>query len=190
MRPTGARALPIYQTTSFVFDNADHAATLFNLQTFGNVYSRISNPTVAALEERVAALEGGRAALAAATGHGRADARAPDAVRETATTSSRRARCTAARTRNSRSRSRSSASTTTFVDARRSAELPRTRFATNDEGAVRRNDRQSAAQRARHRGDRRHRARGRRAARRSTTRSRRRTCAGRSSTAPTSSCIR
>src|SRR5438552_16594159 len=65
---TGARALPIYQTTSFVFDSADHAASLLNLQTFGNVYSRISNPTVAALEERVAALEGGRAALAAATG--------------------------------------------------------------------------------------------------------------------------
>jgi O-acetylhomoserine (thiol)-lyase len=65
---TGARALPIYQTTSFVFDSADHAASLFNLQTFGNVYSRISNPTVAALEERVSALEGGRAALAAATG--------------------------------------------------------------------------------------------------------------------------
>jgi O-acetylhomoserine (thiol)-lyase len=65
---TGARALPIYQTTSFVFDSADHAASLFNLQTFGNVYSRISNPTVAALEERVAALEKGRAALAAATG--------------------------------------------------------------------------------------------------------------------------
>jgi O-acetylhomoserine (thiol)-lyase len=67
-RATGARALPIYQTTSFVFDSADHAASLFNLQTFGNVYSRISNPTVCALEERVAALEGGRAALAAATG--------------------------------------------------------------------------------------------------------------------------
>jgi O-acetylhomoserine (thiol)-lyase len=65
---TGARALPIYQTTSFVFDSADHAASLFNLQTFGNVYSRISNPTVCALEERVAALEGGRAGLAAATG--------------------------------------------------------------------------------------------------------------------------
>jgi O-acetylhomoserine (thiol)-lyase len=65
---TGARALPIYQTTSFVFDSADHAASLFNLQTFGNVYSRISNPTVAALEERVAALEGGRAAVASASG--------------------------------------------------------------------------------------------------------------------------
>ncbi|PZQ00223.1 MAG: bifunctional O-acetylhomoserine aminocarboxypropyltransferase/cysteine synthase [Variovorax paradoxus] len=65
---TGARALPIYQTTSFVFDSADHAAALFNLQTFGNVYSRLSNPTVAALEERVAALEGGRAAVASASG--------------------------------------------------------------------------------------------------------------------------
>ena len=52
---TGARALPIYQTSSFVFDSADHAAALFNLQTFGNVYSRLSNPTVAVLEERVAA---------------------------------------------------------------------------------------------------------------------------------------
>jgi O-acetylhomoserine (thiol)-lyase len=65
---TGARALPIYQTTSYVFDSADHAASLFNLQTFGNVYARISNPTVAALEERVAALEGGRAAVACASG--------------------------------------------------------------------------------------------------------------------------
>ena len=65
---TGARALPIYQTSSFVFDSADHAASLFNLQTFGNVYSRLSNPTVAALEERVAALEGGRAAVASASG--------------------------------------------------------------------------------------------------------------------------
>jgi O-acetylhomoserine (thiol)-lyase len=65
---TGARALPIYQTTSFVFDSVDHAASLFNLQTFGNVYSRLSNPTVAVLEERIAALEGGRAALASASG--------------------------------------------------------------------------------------------------------------------------
>ncbi|MEQ1880713.1 MAG: O-acetylhomoserine aminocarboxypropyltransferase/cysteine synthase family protein, partial [Burkholderiales bacterium] len=65
---TGARAVPIYQTTSFVFDSAEHAASLFNLQTFGNVYSRISNPTVAVFEERMAALEGGRAALAAASG--------------------------------------------------------------------------------------------------------------------------
>jgi O-acetylhomoserine (thiol)-lyase len=65
---TGARALPIYQTTSFVFDSAEHASSLFNLQTFGNVYSRISNPTVAAFEERVAAIEGARAGLATASG--------------------------------------------------------------------------------------------------------------------------
>ena len=65
---TGARALPIYQTSSYVFDSAEHAASLFNLQTFGNVYSRLSNPTVAVLEERVAALEGGRAAVASASG--------------------------------------------------------------------------------------------------------------------------
>src|SRR5262245_40373274 len=65
---TGARAAPIYQTTSFVFDSADHAASLFNLQTFGNVYSRISNPTVAVFEERMAALENARAALGCATG--------------------------------------------------------------------------------------------------------------------------
>jgi len=65
---TGARAAPIYQTTSFVFDSADHAASLFNLQTFGNVYSRISNPTVAMFEERMAAIENGRAALATSTG--------------------------------------------------------------------------------------------------------------------------
>ncbi|MFT4103912.1 MAG: O-acetylhomoserine aminocarboxypropyltransferase/cysteine synthase [Burkholderiaceae bacterium] len=65
---TGARAVPIHQSTSFVFDSADHAASLFNLQTFGNVYSRLSNPTVSVFEERVAALEGGRAAIAASSG--------------------------------------------------------------------------------------------------------------------------
>ena len=75
---TGARALPIYQTTSFVFDSADHAASLFNLQTFGNVYSRLSNPTVAALEERVAALEGGRAGAGLGERHGGRGDRAAD----------------------------------------------------------------------------------------------------------------
>jgi O-acetylhomoserine (thiol)-lyase len=65
---TGARAVPLYQTTSYVFDSADHAASLFNLQTFGNVYTRLSNPTTAVFEERMSALEGGRAALATATG--------------------------------------------------------------------------------------------------------------------------
>ena len=65
---TGARATPIYQSASYVFDSADHAASLFNLQTFGNVYSRLSNPTNAVFEERMAALEGGRAAVATASG--------------------------------------------------------------------------------------------------------------------------
>src|SRR6188508_3178607 len=66
---TGARATPIYQTTSFVFKDVEHAAALFGLQAFGNIYTRIGNPTCAVLEERVAALEGGTAALAVASGH-------------------------------------------------------------------------------------------------------------------------
>jgi O-acetylhomoserine (thiol)-lyase len=65
---TGARAAPIYQTTSFVFDETSHAASLFNIGRSGHVYSRISNPTVAVLEERVAGLEGGIAAVATASG--------------------------------------------------------------------------------------------------------------------------
>lgn len=66
---TGARATPIYQTTAYVFDDADHAASLFGLKAFGNIYTRITNPTTAVLEERMAALEGGTAAVAAASGH-------------------------------------------------------------------------------------------------------------------------
>jgi O-acetylhomoserine (thiol)-lyase len=65
---TGARAMPIYQTTSFVFDSTEHAAELFALRTYGNIYSRIGNPTVAALEERMASLEGGLGAVATASG--------------------------------------------------------------------------------------------------------------------------
>ncbi|MBI4228230.1 MAG: O-acetylhomoserine aminocarboxypropyltransferase/cysteine synthase [Deltaproteobacteria bacterium] len=65
---TGSRAVPIYQTTAYVFDSSDHAASLFNLQTFGNIYTRIMNPTNAVFEERMAALEGGRGALAVASG--------------------------------------------------------------------------------------------------------------------------
>ncbi len=65
---TGSRAAPIYQTAAYVFDDTDHAASLFNAQTFGNIYSRLSNPTTAMFEERMAALEGGRAALAVASG--------------------------------------------------------------------------------------------------------------------------
>jgi O-acetylhomoserine (thiol)-lyase len=66
---TGARAVPIYQTTSYVFRDVDHAASLFNLERAGHIYSRISNPTVAVLEERIAALEGGVGAVATASGH-------------------------------------------------------------------------------------------------------------------------
>ena len=65
---TGSRAAPIYQTAAYVFDDTDHAASLFNAQTFGNIYSRLSNPTTAMFEERIAALEGGRAALAVSSG--------------------------------------------------------------------------------------------------------------------------
>ncbi|MBV1701487.1 MAG: O-acetylhomoserine aminocarboxypropyltransferase [Hyphomicrobiales bacterium] len=66
---TGARITPIYQTTAFVFDDVDHAASLFGLQAFGNIYTRLTNPTNAVLEERIAALEGGTAGLAVASGH-------------------------------------------------------------------------------------------------------------------------
>ena len=66
---TGARTTPIFQTTAYVFQDADHAASLFNLHDFGHIYTRLSNPTVAVLEERVATLEGGRAAVACASGH-------------------------------------------------------------------------------------------------------------------------
>ena len=66
---TGARAVPIYQTTSYLFQNAEHAAKLFGLQAFGNIYTRLMNPTTDVLEKRIAALEGGTAAVAFASGH-------------------------------------------------------------------------------------------------------------------------
>ena len=66
---TGARITPIFQTAAYVFDDVDHAASLFNLHNFGYIYARLTNPTVSVLEERVASLEGGRAAVAAASGH-------------------------------------------------------------------------------------------------------------------------
>src|ERR1041384_4578644 len=64
----GARAVPIYQTTSYVFGDTDEAAHLFELKQYGNIYSRISNPTTAVFEERVASLEGGTGAVAVASG--------------------------------------------------------------------------------------------------------------------------
>lgn len=66
---TNARAVPIYQTTSYLFDDTDHAARLFNLEEFGNIYSRIMNPTVGVFEDRIAALEGGVGGLATSSGH-------------------------------------------------------------------------------------------------------------------------
>src|SRR6516162_1439342 len=65
---TNARAVPIYQTTSYVFEDSDHAAALFALQRFGNIYTRIMNPTTAVFEERMASLEGGIGALAVSSG--------------------------------------------------------------------------------------------------------------------------
>ena len=65
---TGARAVPIYQTTSYVFHDSDHAARLFGLEEFGNIYTRLMNPTTDVFEKRVAALDGGVGALAVASG--------------------------------------------------------------------------------------------------------------------------
>ena len=65
---TGSRAVPIYQTTSYVFKNAEHGANLFALKEFGNIYTRIMNPTTDVFEQRIAALEGGVAAVATASG--------------------------------------------------------------------------------------------------------------------------
>ena len=100
--------------------SAEHAASLFNLQTFGNVYTRMSNPTTAVFEERMAALEGGRAARRHGHRPGGRDGRAPQHLPRRATTSCRRRRSTAARTRCSTSTSRSSAS-------RRRSSIPTTR---------------------------------------------------------------
>ena len=66
---TGSRAVPIHQTTSYVFKSAEHGANLFALKEFGNIYTRLMNPTTDVFEQRVAALEGGVAALATASGH-------------------------------------------------------------------------------------------------------------------------
>ena len=65
---TGARAVPIYQTTSYVFKNSEHAANLFALKEFGNIYTRLMNPTTDVFEQRVAAIEGGTGALGVASG--------------------------------------------------------------------------------------------------------------------------
>ncbi len=108
---TGARATPIYQTTSYVFDDVEHAAALFGLKAFGNIYTRIMNPTQAVLEERVAALEGGTAALAVASGHAAQALTFHTTLHARATRSSRRSGFTAARSTSSAIPSRASAGT-------------------------------------------------------------------------------
>ncbi len=185
---TGARAVPIYQTTSYVFDSAEHAASLFNLQTFGNVYSRLSNPTVAVLEERIAALEGGRAAIATASGM------AAEMV-AMLTLCRQGDHIVAANTLYGGTYSQFAVTFArfgiecTFVEPD-DPENFRRALRPEHQGRVRRDDRQSAPERARHRGGGGDRARRTACRWWSTTRWRRRTCASRFATAPTSSCIR
>ena len=108
---TNARAVPIYQTTSYTFDDAEHGARLFALQEFGNIYTRIMNPTTDVFEKRIAALEGGVGGARHGDRAGGAVPGAPTIAGRPATTSSRRATSTAAPTTSSRSRCRGSAST-------------------------------------------------------------------------------
>ena len=129
---TGARALPIYQTTSYVFNDTDHAANLFALKEFGNIYTRIMNPTQDAVEQRIAALEGGVGALLVASGQAAETARPSSTSPRPATTSSPAPRSTAApstccttRCRSSASRSASSTTpTTSSRGGRRSGRTP------------------------------------------------------------------
>ena len=113
---TGARALPIYQTTRYSFNDADHAADLFALEEFGNIYTRIMNPTQSAVEERIAASRAASAHCCVASGPGRRDARACSTWPRPATTSCPARASTAAPTTCSTTPSRSWASTVTFVD--------------------------------------------------------------------------
>ena len=185
---TGARAVPIYQTTSFVFDDTEHAASLFNLERAGHIYSRISNPTVAVLEERVSALEGGVGAVATASGqaalhldHRDADGRG------------RAHRRVLAHLRRLAQHVHAHAAALRHHDhAGRSARSQELRACHHRQDAARvcRDHRQSRAWRC---WTSRRWPTSRTSMRcrwRSTPRSPRRTCAGRSSTAPTSSCTR
>ena len=109
-RQTGSRAVPIHQTSAYVFEDTEHAADLFDLNRFGNIYTRIMNPTTAVFEERMASLEGGRRGARHRERAGRPDGRDHDAARGRATTSSPRGTSTAAATTSSRSRCAGSAS--------------------------------------------------------------------------------
>ena len=179
---TGSRAVPIYQTAAYNFKDTDHAADLFGLRDFGNIYSRIMNPTNDVLEQRVAALEGGSAALAVASGH----AAEVLALLNLAGTGDNIVSST----------SLYGGTWNIFLHTFRRLGIE-VRFVetTDNDGfaaatddahprVVRRDDRQPAPRRAGPRRARRGGPRARRAARASTTRSARRTCAGRSSTGP------
>ena len=182
---TGARAVPIFQTTSYVFEDPESAAAYFNLQEYGNTYSRIMNPTVAVFEERMANLEGGCGAVAFASGIAAQaaalftllDARRPRRV------------VVGAVRRHGQPAQAPAAQDVGGADVGRSRRPGRVEGGRprQHQGVLRRDDRQPRRQRARHRGGRGDRARARPAAASSTTRSRRRFSAVRSSGAPTSS---
>ena len=151
---TGARATPIYQTTSFVFDDVDHAASLFGLQAFGNIYTRIGNPTNAVLEERVAALEGGTAGLAVASGHAAQVLVFHALMQPGDEFVASQASSMAARSTSSTTPSRISAGTWCGPIPTTSRSFERAVIA-EDQGDLHRVDRQSRRRHHRHRGDRR-----------------------------------
>ena len=187
---TGARAVPIYQTTSFVFEDTEDAADLFALQKYGNIYSRLGNPTVAAFEERIASLEGGIGAVATGVRPGGRDAAVHAAVRRAATTSCRPQR---ALRRHVHAAERDAAAARDRDDVRAARRPGRVRAppcSPAHEAAS--TPRSSPTRRGRSPTSRRWRpSRTTRACRwRSTRRSPRRTCAGRWTSAPTSSCTR
>ena len=185
---TGARATPIYQTTSYVFESVDHAASLFGLQTFGNIYTRIGNPTNAVLEERVAALEGGTAGL----GGGVRPCGAGSGVPLPAA-AGRRVRGVEEALRRLDQPVQSRVQEFRLergVGRPRRHLLVRARHLAEDQGDLHRVDRQSRRRHHRHGGGGANRASAPACPTSSTTRWRRRICASRSSTAPTSWCIR
>ena len=159
---TGARAVPIYQTTSYVFEDPESAAAYFNLQEYGNTYSRIMNPTVAVFEERMANLEGGCGAVAFASGIA---AQAAALVHPAVARRSRRLVVGAVR-RDGQSAQAPAAQDVGGADLGRSRRSRRVEGGgpRQHQGVLRRDDRQPRRQRARHRSDRGHRARARAAA--------------------------
>ncbi len=149
---TGARAVPIYQTTSYVFEDPESAAAYFNLQEYGNTYSRIMNPTTAVFEERMANLEGGCGAVAFASGIA---AQAGRVVHDADARRSRRVVVRAVR-RHGESVQAPAAEDVGGADVGRSRRSGRVAGggAAEHQGVLRRDDRQSRRQRARHRSDR------------------------------------